>query len=255
MALTTGFWLLAILSIIAITCIVLLAKDILLAQGAEGQNFAYAMDYINVLMFGGFFTACATALPMLVRNDESPNVATFLLVIGALINIVLDYVFIGVMGLGLSGAALATLLAQACVTVLGIGYFFTQRSSIQITSKEVLFSWNKAKQSLSLGSSALVMYLYGSFVVAMHNALMMHYARQRQWEPMPLLVTYLCFTTFLHKVLQKGLNHQSVIILVREKIKKSVSNLQDCIEVGSHYRHWLGNYFKYFTRANDSIIY
>ncbi|OCH15033.1 MULTISPECIES: MATE family efflux transporter [unclassified Aliivibrio] len=174
-ALTTGIWLLAILSIVAIVCIVFFAENILHAQGAEGKNFDFAMDYINVLMFGGFFTACATALPMLVRNDEAPNVATFLLVVGALINIVLDYLFIGVMGLGLSGAALATLLAQSVVTVLGIRYFFTKRSSIQLSLKDVLFSKNKAKQSLALGSSALVMYMYGSFVVAMHNALMMHY--------------------------------------------------------------------------------
>ena len=174
-ALTTGLWLLAILSLVAIMCILLLAENILHAQGAEGKNFDFAMDYINVLMFGGFFTACATALPMLVRNDESPNVATFLLVVGALINIVLDYLFIGVMGLGLSGAALATLIAQAVVTMLGIHYFFTKRSSIQLSLNEVLFSRNKAKQSLTLGSSALVMYMYGSFVVAMHNALMMHY--------------------------------------------------------------------------------
>lgn len=175
MALTTGCWLLIILSVIAMIIIALFGESILHAQGAEGKNFAYAMDYIHVLIFGGFLSASATALPMLVRNDESPNVATFLLVLGALINIVLDYLFIGVMGLGLSGAALATLMAQACVTIFGIGYFFSRQSSIQLRLSEVVFSRNKAVQSLSLGVSALVMYLYGSFVVAMHNALMMHY--------------------------------------------------------------------------------
>nr|VVV05756.1 Multidrug export protein MepA [Aliivibrio wodanis] len=173
--LTTGLWLLVLLSAVCTAFIIVFSDSILFLQGAEGRNYELAKDYINVLVFGGFFTACATAVPMLVRNDESPNIATFLLVSGALTNIVLDYLFIGVLGWGLHGAALATLIAQSCVTVLGIGYFFTARSSIQVSFNEVLFSWNKAKQSLMLGVSALVMYLYGSFVVGIHNGLMMHY--------------------------------------------------------------------------------
>lgn len=174
-SLTTGFWLLAILSLIASIFIAFFAQDILYLQGAEGRNFELAMDYINVLIFGGFFTACATALPMLVRNDESPNIATFLLIMGALLNIILDYLFIGVWNWGLSGAAWATLIAQAAVTVLGIGYFFTDRSTFKLSVKDFLFSWVKAKKSVALGSSAFVMYLYASFVVAIHNALMMEY--------------------------------------------------------------------------------
>jgi len=174
-ALTTGIWLLAMLSAVSIGFIATFAENILYLQGSEGRNFELAMDYVNVLIYGGFFTACATALPMLVRNDESPNVATFLLVLGAITNIILDYLFIGVMGWGLHGAALATLIAQMCVTVLGFVYFFSARSSIRVRCNELIFSTSKAKQSLSLGVSALVMYLYGSFVVGVHNALMMHY--------------------------------------------------------------------------------
>lgn len=174
-SLTTGFWLLAILSTLALIFIIFFAEELLYLQGAEGKNFELAMDYINVLMFGGFFTACATALPMFVRNDESPNIATFLLIMGAVINIVLDYLFIGVWNGGLTGAAWATLIAQASVTVLGIAYFFTDRSTLKLSLKDFKFSPIKAKKSLALGSSAFVMYLYASFVVAIHNALMMTY--------------------------------------------------------------------------------
>lgn len=96
------------------------------------------------------------------------------MIVGASLNIVLDYVLIGVYGLGLQGAAIATIIAQSCVCLLGLGYF-TLRSTALLPLQQAKFSYKLLGQISLLGSSSLVMYLYTSFVFALHNRLFMEY--------------------------------------------------------------------------------
>ncbi|TOI01013.1 MATE family efflux transporter, partial [Vibrio parahaemolyticus] len=79
------------------------------------------LQYLQILIVACIFSLGSIAVPFLLRNDNSPNLATILMVIGAIINIVLDYVFIAWMNWELTGAAIATALAQMVVTVLGVG--------------------------------------------------------------------------------------------------------------------------------------
>ncbi|GIU20296.1 MULTISPECIES: MATE family efflux transporter [unclassified Shewanella] len=147
----------------------------LIAQGGAGNTLVMAQDYIGVFTWGTAITVIASAIPLLIRNDESPNIATGLMVLGACINILLDYLLIGVFNFGLLGASIATISAQAVVCLLGLFYFCSRLSSINWSAK---FSWFNAafgKQIVLLGSSSLFMYLYTSFVFALHNRLFTEY--------------------------------------------------------------------------------
>lgn len=164
--------------------------DLLLAQGAEDQALILAQQYISPFVWTAVITILASALPILVRNDESPNIATALMVTGACMNIVLDYLLIVQFDMGLKGAALATVSAQLSVCVGGFAYFLSNRTQVKLSEYRPSFntsgfnppSFNTpgfnarlAGKILLLGASSFVMYIYTSFVFALHNRLFMEY--------------------------------------------------------------------------------
>ncbi len=149
--------------------------DLLAAQGARDTPLALALDYSQLLAQGAIITIFAAALPILIRNDESPYIATALMVLAALSNIVLDYLFIAQWGWGIKGAAIATLLAQLTICIGGIAYFFSISTQLNIKKMTCLVDAKLTGKIVVLGSSCLTMYIYSSFVLAIHNKLFMDY--------------------------------------------------------------------------------
>ncbi|MGR5093430.1 MATE family efflux transporter [Vibrio maritimus] len=174
-ALATGMMALLALSPIVAIALWQFADDMILLQGAQGRMYELAMQYLDILIVGGVFALGSIAVPFLLRNDDSPNMATLLMVLGAVINIALDYWFIALLEWELTGAALATAIAQAVVTVLGIGYFFTSRAKMRLTLKDFKFQFHLLPKIFSIGLASFFMYAYGSFMVAIHNALFAEY--------------------------------------------------------------------------------
>ncbi len=167
--------LIGIMSIASAIFIHFFGETLLLLQAADGQSFTMASDYIEVFAYGAFFTTAATAMPLLVRNDEQPGFATMLLMIGAVMNIALDYLLIAVYPLGLTGAAIATLISQAIVMLLGFYYFFSRKANTRFKFSYKDIKFKQLQKILVLGSSSLIMFMYFSFIIALHNFLFMQY--------------------------------------------------------------------------------
>lgn len=153
----------------------LLAPSLLIAQGATGKTLEMGMAYIEVFSWGAVFTIASGALPMLIRNDDSPNFSTGLMMAGAIVNIVLDYLFIAHFNMELQGAAIATIIAQLGITIIAIGYFFSKKSQLRLTIRGLCFKPTLALKTIGLGTSSLFMYAYFSFMIALHNKLFMQY--------------------------------------------------------------------------------
>ncbi len=175
LALSTSLWLIGLFGLVAMALVVTLGGNIIAIQGASGNSQLFSLEYINVFAWGTIFTIAGAAIPMLIRNDNSPNIATGLMAIGALANIGLDYLLIGRLGLRLEGAAIATLISQFIVALLGFGYFFSKHSEIKFSLRQLTFSPVIAGRSIALGSSSLFMFLYFSFIAAVHNKLFLTY--------------------------------------------------------------------------------
>ncbi|WP_051303185.1 MATE family efflux transporter [Psychromonas aquimarina] len=174
-ALTAAFILMFLLGIISYTVLSLFGASLLQVQGAVDITFELGLQYVTVLAQYSLITIGASSLPMLIRNDQSPNIATGLLVSGAVINIVLDYLFIGVLDWQLQGAAAATVAAQLIVCIGALIYFCSSRSALRVRRGGLKFNPKLIWRIITLGASCLVMYLYTSFIVALHNRLFMHY--------------------------------------------------------------------------------
>ena len=144
-------------------------------QNAQGSTFAHARDYLRVITFGSTLAMGSMALPFMVRNDESPSFATVLIVCGAVANIILNGIFIGYLGWGLTGAALGTTLSQLIVVVMGCAYFFTDKAKTPLDRAALKPSVHLSVRTCTIGLSSMLMFLYFSFIHAVHNYLFMEY--------------------------------------------------------------------------------
>ncbi|MHC0043747.1 sodium-coupled multidrug efflux MATE transporter VmrA [Vibrio campbellii] len=173
--LSTGLLLLVALMPIVATTLFFFADDFIRWQGAEGRVYELGLQYLHILSVACVFSLGSIAVPFLLRNDDSPNLATILMVIGAVINIVLDYIFIAWLEWELTGAAIATALAQMVVTILGVGYFFTSRANMRLSFSDLKMQFDVIPKIVMIGTSSFFMYAYGSMMVALHNALFAQY--------------------------------------------------------------------------------
>ncbi|WP_322803053.1 MATE family efflux transporter [Vibrio alfacsensis] len=169
--LSTGLLLLVALMPMVATILYFFADDFIRWQGAEGRVYDLGLQYLHVLSVACVFSLGSIAVPFLLRNDDSPNLATILMVIGAIINIVLDYVFIALLDWELTGAAIATALAQMVVTILGVGYFFTSKAKMRLTFSDLKMQFDVIPKIVTIGTSSFFMYAYGAMMVAFHNSL------------------------------------------------------------------------------------
>lgn len=173
--LTTGLLLLLVLMPIVAGGLFFFADDFLRWQGAEGRVYELGLQYLHILIGACVFTLGSIAMPFLLRNDDSPNLATMLMVVGAVVNIVMDYIMIALWGWELTGAAIATAIAQAVVTALGLAYFFSSRANLRLKISEFKLKLSAVPQIFAIGTSSFFMYAYGSMMVALHNSLFTQY--------------------------------------------------------------------------------
>ena len=127
-ALGNGLTLLVLMGLLGAVLLSLTAPWLLKLQDASGASFVHASDYLRVIVYGIPFAMGSLALPFMVRNDDAPTIATWLILIGAIANIFLNAIFIVYLQMGLAGAAIGTTLSQLLVVVLGVTYFISFQS-------------------------------------------------------------------------------------------------------------------------------
>ncbi len=110
----------------------LFSDPILRLFGASSEVLPYARDYIHIIMLGAVPGALAFGLNNFIRAEGNPRVAMLTQIIGAVINIILNYVFIFTLGWGIKGSALATIIGQTVSAIWVVSYFYTGRSKIKI---------------------------------------------------------------------------------------------------------------------------
>ena len=173
--LSTGLMLCLIMAVLITLFLWQFARQFLSWQTDDPLVLSLGWDYLKILSFNSLFMLGAIAMPFLMRNDDSPNRATLLMVLGAGLNILFDYLFIGVFGWQLTGAGVATSLSQAVVTLLALHYFFSPAARIRLTRADFRFHVNQIGPILLIGTSSFFMYLYWGVMVGMHNSQFAHY--------------------------------------------------------------------------------
>ncbi len=121
-----------ILNAVIIGIIMMNVEGMLAFLGAEGLVLEYAGDYLSIILVGLIFQMLSFILSNFVRTEGNPMLSMTAMVISAVTNIVLDYVFIGLMDMGVEGAALGTIIGQLIGLVIYLTYYLRGNSSIHL---------------------------------------------------------------------------------------------------------------------------
>jgi putative MATE family efflux protein len=108
----------------------LLLAPLLRLVGATDSNLPYAVDYMRIILAGMVFQMPSMVLAGLIRVEGRPKLSMTSQLIAGTVNIILDYLFVGVFGWGVPGAAYATLIGQAIGFAVMIWYFFLSGQSL-----------------------------------------------------------------------------------------------------------------------------
>ena len=169
---TAALWGMAI----ALTVLFLLFQEPLLVLfGASSDTLPYAMQYLNIYVLGTIFVMTALGLNGFITAQGKSDVAMKTVLIGAVLNVVLDPVFIFVFGLGVRGAAIATVISQA-VSALWVVRFLTGRKST-LRLKRAFFRLDKRLllPAIALGASPFVMQSTESLLTVTFNVSLQKY--------------------------------------------------------------------------------
>ena len=169
--LSNSFTTLIILSVVLTVGFLIFKEPILRAFGASDNTLAYALDYLTIYLMGTIFVQIALGLNPFINAQGFAKISMMTVMIGAIINIVLDPIFILTFGWGVKGAAIATVLGQF-VSALWVLKFILKDSAIKIR-KEFLVPEKKVLLGiLALGVSPFIMQTTESLViVSMNNQL------------------------------------------------------------------------------------
>lgn len=122
--------------------------------GCTEKVYKYALDYGKIIILGSPFMIIYSSLSSIIRADGSPKYSMIMLVIGALINIVLDPIFIFVFNMGVKGGALATIIGQFISFLIAIIYL-KKLKSVKLVKEDFYMTKNVFK-ILSLGLSSFI---------------------------------------------------------------------------------------------------
>ncbi len=138
-------------------------------MGAEGEIFTAGLSYLQAYAWLGVFAVLSMAFSSLLRNDGRPGFVTLIMVVGGLLNVLLDYLLMVVFPFGLAGVATATMLSLAVTGLACLWHFFTSRSQLRISWDTLRPDLRLMGETVRLGVSSFLMYLYLSVVLALHN--------------------------------------------------------------------------------------
>lgn len=131
--------------------------QVLYAFGASDVTISYAKSYIGIYLIGTIFVQTALGLNTFISGQGASKTAMLSVLIGAVINICLDPVFIFAFGMGVRGAALATVISQAVSAVWVARFLLSKKSVIKLRASNMKFEAGTVKMIAALGVSPFIM--------------------------------------------------------------------------------------------------
>ncbi len=144
-----------IASILYVILIFTFLAPLLYAFGATEQIYPYAHTYTMITTWGVPFLITTNVLSNMIRADGAPKYSMACMLIGAIINTLLDPLFIFVFKMGVAGAAWATVIGQIASALMAL-YYIKQFKNISISLKDCRFSWKEFLSSSAIGISSCV---------------------------------------------------------------------------------------------------
>lgn len=170
-----GFVLLLLFTVVTSSLAYLFMEPVLLLTGASEHTLGYAEDYLSVYLLGTLFVELSVGLNAFINTQGRPGIAMTSVLIGAAMNIVLDPVFIFGLDMGVKGAALATILSQACSAGWVLRFLFSRQASLPLERRYMKLNKGIVLSMLALGVSPFIMASTESLVGFVLNGSLKHF--------------------------------------------------------------------------------
>lgn len=152
---------------------ILFRQPMLMFFGASEQTFPYANAYLTIYVLGTVFAILTAGLNQFITCQGFANEAMLTTIIGAVMNILLDPIFIFVFGLGVKGAAIATVLSQACSCGFVLWFLMSDRANIRITFQG--YSMKIIRRVLTFGFCPFIIIAGDSVLIIALNTVLQKY--------------------------------------------------------------------------------
>ena len=138
-------------------------------MGASDTILPYARDYMTIILTAVFFRTFAMSQNFLIRATGNARVPMIGMIMGAGLNIVLDAIFIIPLGMGVKGAALATVIAQLITSLYFLRYYLSGKSFLRVHLQNMIIKWDILKSILAIGISSFARTAAQSLAVVFVN--------------------------------------------------------------------------------------
>lgn len=179
----------------AVLTIILLIwnRDLLLAFGASENTINYAVSYMNIYALGTIFVQITLGMNLFITAQGFAKTGMLSVLLGAVTNIILDPVFIFGFGMGVRGAALATILSQALSCVWVLCFLFGKKTILKLKKKYMSIRKEIILPCLALGSSVFIMQSSESVISVCFNSSLLKYGGDIAVGAMTILTSVMQF--------------------------------------------------------------
>ena len=182
-------WMLVLLSLLLTLVMLLFEHPVLMLFGASNETIGFASDYMRIYCLGTLFTQLTLGLNAFITAQGNTFVSMYNVAIGAISNILLDAVFINTFGMGVKGAALATIISQGMSAGLVIYYLCSGKSNLHLQIRNIRFDKEILDPCILLGTSPALMQLTENLVAISFNTSLQKYGGDVAVASMSILTT------------------------------------------------------------------
>lgn len=150
-------------------------RPILYAFGASQVTFPYAQAYIRIYLLGTVFVMIVLGMNNFLSAQGFGNMGMLTVLIGAVLNILLDPLFIFVLGLGVRGAAIATIFSQCCSALWVMKFLTGPKAVLRLTAKSMKLKLERVRKIVSLGMAGFIMAFTNGMVQVVCNATLQNF--------------------------------------------------------------------------------
>lgn len=178
------FLLLAVFSLLLVTLIYPVREPMLRYFGASDVTYPYADAYFSIYLAGTFFALMSTGMNQFIICQGFAKTGMYSVILGAVLNIVLDPVFIFALHMGVAGAAIATVLSQMASCTFVLWFLFGKRATIKITFGG--YDGRLMIRILTIGISPFIIIALDNVMIIAMNAILQKYGGAAEGD---LLIT------------------------------------------------------------------
>lgn len=171
----TAFTMLVITGVILTILFECFHKPLLYLFGASAETISFASSYITIYLIGTVFVMISLGMNNFITSQGFGKIGMLTVLTGAILNIILEPIFIFTLGMGVKGSAIATVISQGVSSLCVLGFLISKKALLRISISSMKISLIHLKEIVSLGMSGFVMYVSTGIVQIVCNATLAHY--------------------------------------------------------------------------------